>query len=110
MKEILLANYINPKTADSVSGRDLGLEVRDILELDILDDNEESYNIVLPVTLENINPSYFLGLFGKSVRKLLETNFRSKYSFIIMSAKPEVRESLKEDIDLGIKRALKDSR
>lgn len=110
MKEIMLVNFLNPKTVDSVSGRDLGLEVREKLELESFDENSEVCKIVIPDTLENINPSYFLGLFGKSIRTLSEIKFREKYKFVITSEKPEVVKSLKEDIEVGIRRALKDSR
>ncbi len=65
-----------------LSGRDLGESQRKKLNIETLDKDSEQYTIVIPQNIVSINPSFFLGAFGISVRHFkTKENFLSKYEF-----------------------------
>lgn len=74
-----LCEYINGKQV--LSGRDKGEKLRETLKLDMIDINNEQVKIIIPKEVYAFNSSYFLGLFGKSVRLLGKQKFESKYLF-----------------------------
>lgn len=84
------------------SGRDRGQIAREKLGLDNEDLREETVQIIFPNDTISLNSSFFLGLFGKSVRSLGEHNFEKKYQF-------ECSEFILKSVKDGIQRALKTS-
>ena len=84
------------------SGRDVGEEFRKKKNLDELDKASEPTEIVVPKGVYSINASFFLGMFGPSVRSLGEQKFRSQYKFL---CEPVINKNIED----GISRALKDS-
>ncbi|MDU0329399.1 hypothetical protein RW092_04180 [Paenibacillus sp. 3LSP] len=85
------------------SGRDRGEIARAKLDLDHEDNlTEDIVTIVFPDDTISLNSSFFLGLFGKSVRKLGEQGFEKKYQF-------RCSESILKSVKDGIQRALKTS-
>ncbi|MCK4258024.1 MAG: hypothetical protein KAX49_03550 [Halanaerobiales bacterium] len=85
-----------------LSGREIGKKHRDKFNLNRLDKNNDTINIIVPDDLYSINTSYFLGLFGPSIRNLGEDQFRKKYIF-------QCDEVIRLNIEDGIELALKDS-
>lgn len=83
-----------------LSGREEGNEARKKFKLDKKDKIEEKIEVEVPESIYSINISFFLGLFGKSIRDLGEDKFKSKYKFIC-------DEFIQQNIDDGIKKALR---
>jgi hypothetical protein len=90
------------KTGKVLAGREKGEEVRDKLDLEKMDQNSEPVEVAIPGDVYSMNTSYFLGLFGPSVRTLGEAGFEEKYTFIC-------DKMMKDNIDDGISRALKEA-
>ncbi|WP_414432721.1 hypothetical protein [Alcanivorax sp. IL2] len=78
-KSINLADFGGP----TYIGRDNGEAVRKKLGLDKMDKNNEvSFTIEIPEDTFNINSSFFLGLFGDSIRSCgSKSAFLSKFNF-----------------------------
>lgn len=87
------------------SGRERGEAVREAAELDQLDSEEEPVSIVIPNDTFSVTSSFFLGMFGDSIRRLGEEQFREHYRFDgpIMDAVVEdgIAEALREEAALG---------
>ncbi len=65
-----------------LSGRDLGDTQRKKFSIDTLDIDQHQYIIIIPKNIVSINPSFFLGAFGKSVRYFkTKEKFLEKYEF-----------------------------
>ncbi|MCS6110973.1 hypothetical protein FDB55_01975 [Clostridium botulinum] len=84
-----------------LSGREDGIKWRKSFKLDKMDKQEEKIEVEIPEYLYSINASFFLGLFGDSVRTLGEYEFRKKYIF-------KCDDVIKESIDEDIRRAVKE--
>jgi hypothetical protein len=63
------------------AGRDRGREVRRVADLDSIDAGAATATVHVPPDTLSVNSSFFLGLFGPSVRRLREEGFRAKYHF-----------------------------
>lgn len=98
---INLGKYRRDKTR-VFSGREEGKEVRKKLNLDVVDVKENYVNVVIPPDTLSMNTSFFLGLFGKSVRTLGEIDFKNKYHF-------DCGDVILRSVNDGIIRALKSS-
>jgi len=82
------------------SGRPRGAKIREENGVDLLDSTAGPVEVVIPTEILGLNPSFFLGLFGPSVRKFGREEFEKKYHFL---CNPIVL----TDIEDGIKQALK---
>jgi hypothetical protein len=83
------------------SGRGRGKVVRDAARLDDCDKSPGKIRVIIPPDTYSVNTSFFLGLFGKSIRHFgNRETFLQKYSF---DCQPEIM----QDIDTGIDDALK---
>lgn len=84
-------------------GRPNGEAARKKLKLDSLDnDSSQSFIVDIPKETFNINSSFFLGLFGKSIRNLgSKKSFLEKYKFETHGREYSV-------IDKSIERALRE--
>jgi hypothetical protein len=98
--KIKLEDY-KSKDSKVFAGKERGIEVRKEMNLDELDYSPNIVSIEIPKDTFTINSSFFLGLFGTSIEKLKEDKFREHYDFINYDL-------FHEDIDDGIKRALKE--
>lgn len=101
MRKINLSKY-RGSNSRVLSGREQGKDVRRKLNLDEIDYKRESVMIIIPEDTLSLNTSFFLGLFGASVRTLGEDEFRKVYQF-------ECKDIIRRSIDDGIIRALKNS-
>lgn len=64
------------------AGRERGSKVREVMKLDELDQAPGSeVEVVVPDDVFSVNSSFFLGLFGPSIRALGPERFRQVYSF-----------------------------
>jgi hypothetical protein len=90
-----------PPTSEVISGRDCGEEFRKRYQLDKVDAAPGEVQVSIPTEVVSMNTSFFLGLFGPSVKHLGREGFLAKYKFLCDDVHMEtVRE--------GISRALKD--
>lgn len=89
------------------AGRPEGKKVRELIHVDKLDEDGETYKLVVPNDTTSFNTSFFLGLFYDSIVKLGSIeNFKSKYILTFECIEDEeVRECLLDDIIDGYKRA-----
>jgi hypothetical protein len=86
-----------------LSGRPKGEKIRADLRLDAADAlPAETIEVSVPQEVVSMNSSFFLGLFGPSVRKLGATQFQQKYIF-------KAREAVLNDVTRGIRDALESS-
>lgn len=98
MKMINLAKFQTPGSV-VFSGRPRGIDIRKTLDLDAVDRSEEQVEVIIPPEVVSVNSSFFLGLFGKSVRALQRGGFMEKYKFSGSAA-------AMENIERGIDEAL----
>jgi hypothetical protein len=63
------------------AGRERGEKVRHAAQLTTLDQQDVSVSVFIPEDVFSVNSSFFLGMFGESVRKLGEEGFRAHYRF-----------------------------
>jgi hypothetical protein len=99
MVRVDLANY-QDKGVRVFAGRDRGATARKATKLDALDQTAETVEVHIPPETFAMNSSYFLAMFGQSIRTLSAEGFRKKYRF--------TGKDIKETIESGIKDALHD--
>lgn len=95
--EIELKNYIDNKKV--LSGRDNGAALRKKLDLEKIEKEKDKITIIIPIEVYAVNSSFFLGMFGKSVRTLGKEEFEKKYYF-------KCNEVVKLNIEDGINDAI----
>lgn len=91
-----------PSNSEVLSGRDCGIDSRRKFNLDRIDKSSDSVTVVIPDDVISMNTSFFLGLFGPSVRRLGKTGFLAKYHF-------QCHDIHRSTIEEGIERALKET-
>ena len=66
-----------------ISGRNLGYDIRKKIGLDKIDEDGNNYDFIFPENIISISTSFFLGLFGNSVRKFKnKQDFQTKYNIM----------------------------
>jgi hypothetical protein len=101
-KTIDLDQARTSKNAKVFSGRERGKYWRRQFRLDELDRADHRVTVVVPDDILALNLSFFLSLFGESVRFLGPEGFRDKYEF-------RCDPSLNPQIEQGVEQALKKS-
>ena len=81
------------------SGRDLGAFARKASYLPALEFFFKEIIIEIPTDTISVNPSFFIAMFGPSVKRLGEAKFKKKYNFVCYK-------SIEQDIEEGIKDCL----
>lgn len=83
MENINVVDYAKGvKNMIVLSGRELGYQMRSKMNLDNFDENNKKYNVIFPENIISISTSFFLALFGESVRKCGgKEEFLNKYNF-----------------------------
>jgi hypothetical protein len=81
LKQIDLNEARIPPNSEVITGRDCGEEFRRRFQLDSLDTSQDEAVVSIPAAVVSMNTSFFLGLFGPSVRHLGPEGFLSKYKF-----------------------------
>ena len=81
-------------------GREKGARVRSRFDLDSVDTSEKIVKVNVPKETYSINSSFFLGLFGKSIKRAGSAEaFFDKYVF-------DMPEHLRSSIESSVSRAL----
>jgi hypothetical protein len=97
-----LGKALTSRESRVLSGRDRGIECRQRFNVAALDGAPGIVIVSIPRDIYSVNTSFFLGLFGESVRSLGKEAFIAKYKF-------ECDDVHRETIAGGIERALKES-
>lgn len=100
MQRVDLGNY-QDKSVRVFAGRDRGAEVRKAAKLDDLDKSPESVEVHVPEETFAVNSSFFLAMFGPSIRFLKEA-FQKKYRFTGKNISETVESGIKDALHLGI--------
>ena len=77
--------------------RDRGIEARNKLKLDSLEESNDCIYVLLPTDIWTVNPSFFGGLYEKSIKKY-HKQFWDKYIFLYTD-KSELKESVRASIE-----------
>ena len=80
------------------AGRERGEKVRHAAQLSSLDEQDVSVTVVVPEDIFSVNSSFFLGMFGESVRRLGEEGFRAHYRFEGKDISDTVEDGIREAI------------
>lgn len=96
--KINLKEYIANKKV--LAGRTNGEDIRKKLDLEKIERENNKIEIIIPDEVFSFNSSYFLGMFGESVKSLGKEKFEEKYKFVTNN------ESIKMNIKDGIDEAL----
>jgi len=83
-----------------LAGRERGALARKTLGLDGADKRGVEFEVRVPSEIISVNSSFFLGMFGESVRALGEATFRKRYAFVGGPDADRIR-------DEGIRKALR---
>jgi hypothetical protein len=90
------------------AGRDRGEAARAAAKLAEADAAGDTVEVRIPDDVFSINSSFFLGMFGNSIRGLGEAEFRKRYSFVgrpvDMVLEDTIREALRtaSPLDTGV--------
>ncbi len=76
-----LARYRGSVENRVLAGREEGKQVRKVAKVEQLDQLLSIVEVKIPQDLFSLTSSYFLGLFGDSIRELGEARFREHYRF-----------------------------
>lgn len=90
------------------SGRPEGEAVRETLNLDALDNSDEIVTIKIPNDTTSFNPSFFLGLLFKSVKKMGSVDaFKKKFLFDFTNyTDEELLKYVQQDIEDSYRRCV----
>ncbi len=80
MAVIDLARFRSPEVR-VFAGRERGEAVRQEARLDDLDSSGEMVEVKIPEDVFSVNSSFFLAMFGPSIRTLGAQEFRRRYQF-----------------------------
>jgi hypothetical protein len=96
------------------AGRPYGENVRRAVGLDQFEESDETIIVVVPDDVFSVASSFFSGLFGDSVRKLGELEFRRRFQFrgasVAMALDEAIREALSTDSPLAPRAAISPKR
>ena len=100
----MLINLGSFQQKDSLvfSGRPNGESVRKELELDKYDKTDVTFEIIIPEDTLSVNTSFFLGLFGDSVRAMGKDIFKKRFQF---KGEKVILDSMESDIDEALKKS-----
>lgn len=100
-KTINLTNH-RGSNSTTFTGRPEGEKARRDLNLDDIDEAASSIKVLIPKNTSSINPSFFLGLFYKTMKKMGMDSFRTKFQFEFLDDDAVIREILENNIEEGI--------
>lgn len=95
----LLKEHRGGVNSTSYTGRPEGNDVRKQLKLEKLDGDKKQYVITMPSDTTSFNPSFFLGLFYESMKKLSWNGFNQKYVFDISYMKDDLKSVIKDNLE-----------
>lgn len=80
-------------------GRPKGERARVIAKLDRADERDSNVTVIVPEGVYSVNSSFFLGMFGPSVRRWREEGFRERYKFVGTDISHAVEDGIREALD-----------
>ena len=83
------------------AGRGRGASARAATNLDALDKTPDEVEVHVPVETFAMNSSYFLAMFGNSIRSLGAEAFRKKYRFTGKDITETVESGIKDALHVG---------
>lgn len=89
------------KSSRVFAGRHRGEEVRKTARLNDEDKAEDAVEVVIPMDTFSVNSSFFLGMFGDSIRALGEERFREKYHFKGKNISRVLEDGIREALRTG---------
>ena len=82
------------------TGRTEGEAVRKTLDLSSKDNDNNKYEITIPPQTPSFNPSFYLGLFFDSIKKLRGLDaFKEKYSIVFLDTNSTIKNVLQKNIE-----------
>ncbi|OOG75310.1 hypothetical protein [Algoriphagus sp. A40] len=81
------------------TGRPQGVSAREKLNLKDLDESQYNVKVIIPKGTTSFNPSFFLGLFFDSIKKMGLNRFKSKYKFVYEDEDDRVGNVLKGHVN-----------
>lgn len=93
-----LENY-RTKGSKVFTGRERGQNIRTESKIDELVNTKETINILIPVDIMSINPSFLEELLFNIVKKLGKEKFYKKVIFLSDSKRYNISEDLEEAVD-----------
>lgn len=109
MKTITLTKeHRGGNQSTTFSGRPEGEAVREKLKLDSIDGNSEGVVVIIPNDTTSFNPSFFLGLFYKSIKSLGSVDaFKKKFTFDFSNfTDQELLKYIEKDIEDSFRRCI----
>lgn len=109
MKKIVLTKeHRGGNQSTTFSGRPEGEAVRGKLKLDDIDGSPEEVSIIIPNDTTSFNPSFFLGLFYKSIKCLGSVDaFKKKFVFDFTNfTDQELLKYIEKDIEDSYRRCI----
>lgn len=100
MARVDLGNY-QEKGVRVFAGRDRGAAARRATSLDVLDKSADTVEVHIPPETFAMNSSYFLAMFGHSIRTLGPERFRQKYRFTGKDIAETVESGIKDALHVG---------
>ena len=91
----------SPK-AKVFAGRERGKYCRAHFRLNELDDSPDEIEVIIPEDIISLNISFFLNMFGESVRKLGKDGFINHYKFV---SDPVLEPGIQQGIEQALKRS-----
>ena len=82
-------------------GGEAGQVCREHFKLDEVDRTGDTVQIVIPLDAYSVNSSFFLGMFGESIRDLGEERFRSQYQFVGKDISRTLNDGIRHALDRG---------
>ncbi len=96
--EISLARW---RTQKVFAGREAGQACREFFKLDELDKVGTEIRVTIPEEVYSVNASFFLGMFGDSIRSLGKDRFRSRYHFVGKDISRTLSSGIRYALDRG---------
>lgn len=89
-----------PKKSLVFSGRPEGLRVRNDIKLEMAEKKSKKIIIEIPLDTISFNPSFFLGMFGKSISIMGKEKFLEIYEF---RCSDHIKKNIYENIEFALK-------
>lgn len=104
-KIVLTTAHRGGGKSTTFSGRSEGKDVRSNLRLDSIDNNGKEYVIEMPSDTTSFNPSFFLGLFFESIKRLGIEGFKDKYKISLSNMSANLKVIIQDNLDECMRKA-----
>lgn len=103
-KDIKIGKF-RGNNSSSFTGRPQGKNARKELHLDNIEEKFDKVKIIIPESTTSFNPSFFLGMFYESIKKLGVKKFNDKYQFVFEDKNSKTINFLNKNIQEGLRHA-----